>query len=204
MKNKTIKLLLLFSCFIFISCSEDQVHFSRLPENATILAFGDSLTAGYGAHPSQSYPAILQQLLKVKVINAGISGEISQNGLKRLPELLKKHRPDLLIICHGGNDILRKLNPSELKTNILNMIKLAKAYNAQILLLAVPKPSLLVSPAKVYAEIAKESQVFLANDIMATTLKSRKLKSDAYHPNADGYATIAEQISIILDNQGAI
>ena len=196
-------MLLLLSCFIFISCSEDVPRFTPLPKNATILAFGDSLTFGKGAMLSQSYPAILQQLSHTKVINAGISGETSANGLKRLPALLEKHQPELVIICHGGNDILRKINRQQTKNNIIKMIRLAESYNAQVLLLAVPKPSLLVPPAKVYFDIAEATAVAFDAKTMPATLKNKKLKSDTYHTNAAGYTFIARQIFTQLSSQGA-
>lgn len=202
MKNISI-MTLIFCCFIFISCSEESRHFTALSKNATILAFGDSLTAGKGATSSQSYPAVLQQLSQIKVINAGISGEISANGLKRLPNLLEKHRPELVIICHGGNDILRRISSQQTKNNIIEMIRLAESYNAQVLLLAVPKPTLLVPPAKVYFDIAESTAVELDARTMPATLKNSKLKSDTYHPNAAGYTYIARQIFTRLNNLGA-
>jgi len=203
MKNKLITTLLLLSSFIFVSCSEDIPQFTALPNNATILAFGDSLTAGKGVNLNSSYPAILQQLSHTKVINAGISGEVSANGLKRLPALLKKHQHDLVIICHGGNDILRHYNLSRTKLNIIKMIELVKSYNAQILLVAVPKPTLLLSPAKFYFDIAEMTNTTLNSDTLPSVLKNSKLKSDAYHPNESGYTLIAQQIFAQLSDLGA-
>lgn len=203
MKNKPIKILLLLCCFILTSCSEESPRFGALSKNATILAFGDSLTFGKGATSSQSYPAILQQLSHTKIINAGISGEISANGLKRLPALLEKYQPELVIICHGGNDILRKISRQKTKNNLINMIKLAKSYHAQVLLLAVPKPSLFVPPAKIYLEVAETTGVELDAETMPDTLRNNKLKSDTYHPNAAGYHYIASQIFTRLSSQGA-
>lgn len=203
MKNKRITILLLLSSFIFVSCSEDTPQFTSLPDNATILAFGDSLTAGKGVNRNASYPAILQQLSHTKVINAGISGEVSANGLKRLPALLKKHQPDLVIICHGGNDILRHYNLSRTKINIIKMIELAKSYNAQVLLVAVPKPNLLISPADLYFEVARKTNTILNADTLSAVLRDRNLKSDTYHPNKSGYALIAKRIFAQLSNLGA-
>ena len=211
MKDKIItmrhvlKLYLLICSIFVIGCSgENTTSFKALPANATILAFGDSLTAGKGSHSSQSYPAVLQKLSQTRVINAGISGEVSANGLKRLPGLLKQHRPELVIICHGGNDILRKYDLQQTKNNIIDMINLALAANSQVLLLATPKPTLLVPPAKIYFDIAETTGVALDASTLPTTLKNKKLKSDTYHPNASGYHFIAEQIHSQLKSLGAI
>jgi len=199
------KIYLLISSLFLVSCSEDNTTaFKALPANATILAFGDSLTAGKGSHSSQSYPAVLQKLTQTRVINAGISGEVSASGLKRLPKLLKQHKPELVIICHGGNDILRKYDLQKTKNNIIEMIDMVHAANSQVLLLATPKPTLLVPPAKIYFDIAETTGVTLDADTLSTTLKNKKLKSDTYHPNASGYQFIAEQIHRQLKTLGAI
>ncbi|MDH5517183.1 MAG: arylesterase [Gammaproteobacteria bacterium] len=204
MKYKSTAIVYFFIFVITASCSDNNARFSKLPANATILAFGDSLTKGNGAALSQSYPSRLQQLTRLRVINAGISGEISEHGLNRLASLLEKHRPQLVIICHGGNDILRHLRLEKTKTNITEMIRLARSYHAQVLLMAVPKPSLLVKPADFYADIAESTRVGFDNWTFAEVLKNNALKSDSYHPNAAGYAVIADAIFQLLSQQGAI
>lgn len=96
----------LFLSFVFVvllsACGDDAPSISKLASDAVILAFGDSLTHGNGAKENESYPAVLQELTGRKVINAGISGEESEPGLNRLPGLLEQHKPQLLILCHGG------------------------------------------------------------------------------------------------------
>lgn len=199
------KLSIILVSLLIISCDDapSPTDFKTLSKKATILAFGDSLTAGKGAHHSQSYPAILQQLSHTKVINAGISGEVSDRGLARLPGLLKKYQPELVIICHGGNDIIQHKNLKQTKKNIIEMIQLAQSYSAQVLLLAVPKPTLLVSPAEFYFDIAEATSTAFDKHTISTVLRDRNLKSDTYHPNAKGYAIIARNIFSQLSNSGA-
>ncbi len=197
--------------FLFIAlvvCSlagcSDKAKIQALDTNATILAFGDSLTYGTGTSRDKAYPTVLERLINRTVINAGIPGEISKNGLTRLPALIKKHHPDLIIICHGANDILRKLNLTKTRNNIQQMINLARHYNSDVVLIGVPEFSLFLSSAPMYQALADENQLPIANDILAHIIGNNSLKSDHIHPNTQGYQMLAENISLLLRNSGAI
>ena len=114
-----LKLFVKLSCslllfLLLVSCDNDSQKLTSLRPNDILLAFGDSLTSGVGTRPELSYPIQLSRLLARKVVNAGVSGEVSAEGARRLPGLLDQIKPELLIICHGGNDILRKLDREEL------------------------------------------------------------------------------------------
>lgn len=190
--------------FIFIfglltACSDATDKPINLSESAVILAFGDSLTFGTGARADKSYPAQLAQLTGKTVINAGVPGETSSEGLKRLPDLLVKHNPDLVILCHGGNDFLRKLDQNQLEANIEAMIDLIQQSGAQVLLLAVPKLSLLPQASPIYQTVAQKKKVALDNDIIAKVESTAELKSDPIHPNAIGYKKIAEQLALWIN-----
>ena len=138
-----------------VACSDD-VKLPHLANNAVILAFGDSLTYGTGAEQTESYPAVLEQLIGRRVVNAGIPGEITGEGLSRLPQVLQKEKPALIIICHGGNDLLRLMNQHQAADNLRNMIQLAKKQGVAVVLIAVPTPDMFLSPTNMYREIAKE------------------------------------------------
>ena len=124
------------------ACSDNTPRLPKLADDAVILAFGDSLTYGTGAPRNKSYPALLQQLSGRQVINAGNPGEVSGDGLKRLGELLEHTHPDLLLLCHGGNDMLRQQDLTETKTNVQQMATMAREKGIAVLLLGVPKPKL--------------------------------------------------------------
>ncbi len=186
------------------ACGDSTKQIKRLPDDAIILAFGDSLTHGTGANKNESYPAILEQSINRKVINAGIPGELSINGLKRLPQLLEKHRPDLLILCHAGNDLLRKKNLAEAEKNIRQMIALAMNRNIPVILLAVPKPGVFLSDAELYSNIAGNTDITYIPNLMTEILSDTSMKSDPIHPNQDGYRKIALTLANVLRDSGAL
>jgi lysophospholipase L1-like esterase len=198
--------LLLFTATISLSaCGEESPELSALSQDAVILAFGDSLTYGTGAnHETESYPAILANLSGRKVINAGVPGEVSREGLNRLGQLLAEHQPDLVLLCHGGNDLIRKLDETTLRQNLSEMVAQVRAQGAEVVMLSVPKPGVFLKPAPLYSDLAAELQLPIENDIIADVEADTSLKSDPIHPNAKGYRLIAEEIHQLLSDSGAI
>lgn len=176
---------------------------TKLNPDNTILAAGDSLTYGFGAAPQESYPALLSQMTGLRVINAGINGETSAEGLRRLPGLLQKHHPRLTILCYGGNDILQKLPMAQLKANLTEMVKLCRAHGSNVLLVSVPNLTLFgLKPLSLYEEVAEETGAPLLEGVLAEILDQPALKSDQIHPNAKGYRVMAEKIYEALKQYG--
>jgi lysophospholipase L1-like esterase len=196
--------LLLLLLVISLTGCDGPPRFKPLSTDAVILSFGDSLTHGSGATAEQSYPVQLQQLVGHTVIRAGVPGEVSAAGLKRLPQLLEQHRPELLILCHGGNDLLRKLGSAQLRANLQAMIDIARQQEIQILLIEVPKPSLLLSVEPLYAELAELNGLAEPITALEDILSDNRLKSDSIHPNAAGYRQLAEAVAQRLRDQGAL
>jgi acyl-CoA thioesterase I len=173
-----------------------------IDKEAVILAFGDSLTYGYGATPTQSYPARLEELLGRRVINGGISGELSEEGLKRLPSLLQREKPRILLLCHGGNDILKKQDMQKLRTNLEQMIRLAQSQNIDVVLISVPQFGFLqLTPPPLYNQLSEIHHLAIEEDILADILHDNRYKSDYIHPNALGYQKMAEAIEKLLRNR---
>jgi acyl-CoA thioesterase-1 len=116
---------------------------SAKPAPNKVLIFGDSLSAAYGLRPEQGWPAIAATELAKKgitLINASVSGETSAGGLSRLPEILKRHRPNVLVLALGANDGLRGLDPSAMQRNLVAMTKLAQASKARVLIVGIRLP----------------------------------------------------------------
>jgi lysophospholipase L1-like esterase len=192
MKYLMTVLFILFVIFTFQHKSTGKIMFK--PQD-TILAFGDSITYGYGVHASQSYPSVLASLLNHKVINAGVNGDTSKDGLSRLPNLLQDTSIKLILLCFGGNDILQQHSLSSLKENLKTMIQMAKKQNIHILLIAVPNFSVFgLSPLELYEDIAKEENIPLLNDTLTEILSNPHYKIDQIHPNASGYKIMGESI----------
>jgi lysophospholipase L1-like esterase len=176
----------------------------KLDPSAVVLAFGDSLTYGTGANPEESYPAVLGRAIGRKVVNAGVPGETSAQGLERLPEVLDEVKPRLLILCHGGNDFLRRLDETQAAANVRSMIRLARAKGIDVVLLATPKPGLPPSIPTFYGEIAAEQKIPFEEAAIRTVLFDNRLKSDMVHPNGQGYAQIAAAVEKMLKKSGAL
>lgn len=178
--------------------SNEYDYGKRLKEGAVILSFGDSLTYGFGTSTQYSYPAILEKLSGFRVVNAGVNGELSSEGLHRLPTLLTQ-KPDLVILCHGGNDIIQRVSNEDLKTNLLSMIDMIQAGGAEVLLVGIPDFGLLgFDTHEVYYEVAKLKNVILEDRALEYIEARRNLKSDYIHPNKEGYKIMAEHIYEIL------
>ncbi len=189
--------------FVILSaCSKDELK--PLNQNDVIVAFGDSLTAGYGVSKDNAYPVRLAELTGHTVINAGVSGETTRQGLQRIDSVLDKHIPSLVILFEGGNDILRNQDLSKTKKNLDQMIQKIKQSGAQVLLVGLPKKSLLSSTAELYKELADQHDIPLQSSIVAKLLRQPAMKSDSVHFNAKGYAALAEAIAELLRESGAI
>ena len=197
-----ITVVLLFG---LVACSDKTPPLNKLSSDAVVVALGDSLTYGTGAKDHEAYPAQLSDLIQREVINEGRPGELSSDGLKRLPAVLDEHQPELLILCHGGNDLLRKKNAQSIVSNLKAMIAEAKKRGIQVILIGVPEPALfLMESAPFYSKIASSENIPFEENILPTIESDNALKSDTIHPNAAGYRKFAEAIAKLLTLAGAV
>lgn len=177
---------------------------STLSSSDVIVAFGDSLTAGYGVSEDKAYPAVLSELTGLKVINSGVSGETTEEGLLRLEGVLDHENPALLILFEGGNDILRNQNLDKTKSNLDTMIGIAKEKDIQVVLVGVPRKQLFSSTAEFYNELAETHELPIEAKIVASLLRKPAMKSDSVHFNANGYRALATAIATMLREAGAL
>jgi len=185
---------------LLAGCGRRKPRGSVVAAGATVLALGDSLTSGTGATPATSYPAVLAGLSGWSVVNAGVPGDTSAQALQRLPALLQEHQPALVLVSIGGNDLLRRLPEADTRANLRRICELARDAGAQVLLLAVPQPSLVAAVTgslrdhPMYAELAQALQLPLQVDGWATVLADESLRADRIHAKARGYAQMARSV----------
>ena len=191
-------------CLLALLAACGGGRLDALGPDALIVAFGDSLTAGRGVAREHAYPAALESLSGRRVINAGVSGETTAEGLERLPRVLAGHDADLLVLLEGGNDILRDLSLEEAKRNLDAMIALAKGRGVQVVLVGVPRKALFSNSAALYGELAEAHGVLLEPSIVARLLRRPSMKSDAVHFNEAGYGALAEAVHDLLEDEGAL
>jgi acyl-CoA thioesterase-1 len=202
-KSNSYVLLVLWAALL-AGCGPSVPKLGKLAPADVIVAFGDSLTFGTGAAEHESYPVVLGQLLSRTVVRAGVPGEVTEGGLARLQAVIDEHRPKLMIVCLGGNDMLRKVDEAQTKTNLRTIIKTLQSQGIAVMLVGVPRPALLTSAAPFYAEMAQEFGIPYEGKIVTDVLYQRDQKSDAIHPNAKGYQRMAEAIAALLKKAGAV
>jgi acyl-CoA thioesterase-1 len=175
----------------------------KLPRQK-VVAFGDSLTAGFGLEKSLSYPAQLQRMLdergyNYEVVNAGVSGETSAGGLRRIDRFLD---PDVavVVVALGGNDGLRGLPVKDLKKNLEAMVQKAKARGITVVLAGMEAPPYLGEDytrqfRSAYAEIGKERGVAVLPFLLAGVAGVADLNQvDGIHPNEEGAKKVARNV----------
>jgi acyl-CoA hydrolase len=204
------KLIYLLFILILASCGSHKEKYAAIPQGATVLILGDSLSYGTGANAGEDYPTLLAKTTGWNIINEGIPGDTSQGGLERLPALLEEHHPKLLIVELGGNDFLHQAPQSETLSNIKAILSLAKTQGVTTILMAIPEFSPLkaavgnLSDHPLYEAIAKETTTPLIADVFADVLSDATLKSDQIHPNVQGYAQVSKNVATKLKLLGFV
>lgn len=197
-------LLIVVALGLLGGCGDKVPPLPSVGAGEVILAFGDSLTYGTGATAEESYPRVLAQLIGREVVGAGVPGETTIGGLARLPDLLEELRPKIMLLCLGGNDMLRKIDPAVTERNLRAMIDMARSRGVAVVLIGVPRPGLFSGNAPYYETLAGEYDLPFEDSVLKDVLYDNELKSDPIHPNAKGYRVMAEAIAGLLRGAGAI
>ncbi len=170
-----------------------------------IVAFGDSLTAGLGIGLDEAYPAVLQEILdargyRYEVVNAGVSGDTTAGGIRRLDWVLEGRDVEILVLALGANDGLRGLPPSEMKKNLADIIERAKARDIRLVLAGFEAPPdsqdlYLHEFVAVFPELAREHEVALLPSFLQGVAGVSELnQEDGKHPNVEGARVLAGNV----------
>ena len=160
-----------------------------------IVAFGDSLTAGYGAQPGEDYPSRLATIIGGVVVNAGVSGDTTEAALARIDTDVLARNPRIVIVGLGGNDFLRGVPISVTEANLRTIVAGVQHAGAMVVILEFRFPSLNARYDQMYERVAKESGCLLISGVLRGILTDPSLKSDEIHPNARGYQLMAERVA---------
>jgi len=202
---------LFFMFFMFSSSEQSGKDDGFIPPHTRIVAFGDSLTAGYNLPLELAFPAHLQEILQskgydVEVVNQGISGDTTGMALRRLSRVLEL-KPDIVILEFGANDVLKRQSIPAARENLIFMIEKMKENGIKVLLAGLLPPEyfpVAFSEKDFYLDIAKETDVLLYPNFMQgiydnRTAPANLVMADNVHPTAEGAKLMAENITPFVE-----
>jgi acyl-CoA thioesterase-1 len=197
-KNAKDNFVILWLCLLILMCLFSGCVKSNIinleSQGKNIVCFGDSITVGFGAQEGQDYPTALAKMTKFPVINAGINGDISSEGIKRIDTDVLSKEPLLVIVEFGGNDFLRKIPIEETVRNIEEMIKIIQSKNAIVAIADISTFMVMSDYGKEFRRLSKKYGAILIPGILNGIITDPELKSDFVHPNSKGYQLIAHRV----------
>ncbi len=171
----------------------DTVEIKNVDNSGTaIVAFGDSLTAGYGAPKGSSYPDFLARKLGRDVVNLGLPGETAEHAPSRLPEVLAQN-PYMVLIEFGGNDYMRNMRMEEAASAVAQIVDSVQAAGAIAVVVDIGGPG-MGHYTRAYKKLAQEKGAVFVPGILKGIFNKKEFKSDMVHPNAAGYKIVAERV----------
>lgn len=194
-KKSTVTTLLIFSLAIFSihGCEKKEIR-NLGASGSSIVCFGDSITFGYGVEAGDDYPKALSGMVKIPVVNAGIDGDTSAEGLIRLQTDVLERQPVLVIIEFGGNDFLRKIPIESTVENVEKMIVAIQKQGSMVAIADISMDIIMGDYHNQFRRLAQQYDCIFIPNLMGGILTRPHLKSDFIHPNADGYKLIAIRV----------
>ena len=163
------------------------------PKNSTIVAFGDSLVEGVGASKGGDFVSVLSRRLGMPIINLGVAGDTSKQGLRRVDEITDED-PGVVIILLGGNDAIQRKSSEEVATNLGAIIETVQEGGAVVVLLGVRSGIFGGSYGDMYEEVARTYGTVYVPDVLKGLFGKPEFMADTIHPNDKGYAIIADRV----------
>ena len=182
--------------FLLLGCGKNMPK--NYPNNNTdIVAFGDSLTYGYGAERNESYPAYLSKMIGRDIINLGINGDTSAMGLARVNEI-RKYKPYMVLVEFSANDFFRRIPKTQTEKNLMEIVKEIQKIGAIVVLVDTGGEFPMKAYTKIQKQIAKDYNTLFVPGIMDGIFNKSELKSDQIHPNNRGYKIVAGRVNKII------
>jgi len=210
MENCWYRLSIIFCVAAVVSGTVVSSSLSDQSETKTILFFGDSLTAGFGIDPDLAFPALIQKKIDAlgwdfSVINAGLSGETTAGGVRRIDWVLQR-KIDLLFLELGGNDGLRGIDLGSTKANLQKIIDRTREIYPEVRVvlagMQIPPnmgPEYIQEFKSIYPELAAENQVALLPFLLKDVGGIKQLNlADGIHPTPEGHKIVAESVWEIM------
>ena len=189
--KKWIGLLLVAACAYYFM--KDTAEMKNLHNPGTaVVAFGDSLTAGYGAPKGSAYPAVLAAKLGREVVNLGMSGETAAHAPSRLPEVLAQN-PHMVLIEFGANDFMQNRRMEDALAAVAEIVDAVQQAGAVAVIVDTGAPG-MGHYSRAYKKLAEEKGAVFVPGILEGIFNKRQYKSDMVHPNAAGYEIVAERV----------
>jgi lysophospholipase L1-like esterase len=199
LKKLLIILILLGVAFGLFLALRPQTAYANFPPagGKTWVAFGDSLTSGYGASEGNDYPTVLGKALGISIINLGVPSQTTQDAVARVDEVMQLN-PRVVLLCFGGNDTLQGVPAEQTFRNLATVIDELHRTGAFVVLIGIRSASVRDKYSSQFKRLAREKKVLLIPNILSSVLGDPRLMSDYVHPNDQGYAAVAARIEKIL------
>ena len=186
---------------LLTNCQNQLSHITNLNSGAgqNIIVLGDSITAGYGLNTEQAYPDLLSQKLNLPILNRGVSGDKTADGLTRLSEDVLSQEPWIVIIALGGNDFLRKVPKIKTEQNLRSIIAQVQARQAITVLLGMNLGLFKDEYRDLYQRVAQETGSYLIPQVLKGIIDNpQHRQEDIIHPNARGQEILANRVASAL------
>lgn len=193
-----------FLCTLLLLLTNCQSQFSEITNlhsgvGQQIIVLGDSITAGYGLNTEQAYPYLLSQKLNLPVLNRGVSGDKTADGLARLAQDVLSQEPWIVIVALGGNDFLKKVPKIETEQNLREIISQIQSQKAITVLLGMNLGLFKDEYQDLYERVAQETGSYLIPQVLKGIIDNpQHRQKDIIHPNAKGQEILANRITEAL------
>jgi len=197
MRKNNFKVLVV-SCQIIVTlalvgCAKTEIK-NINSKGKEIICFGDSITLGYGVEKGEDYPSLLAKKVSLPVINSGVDGDSTVDGMLRLKREVLDRDPMLVLIEFGGNDFLKKVPKETTLENLLKMIDMCQEKGAMVALVDISAGMFFKEYRGEYAKIARQKNAIFIPGILNGIITNPMLKSDFFHPNVKGYQVVCDRI----------